>query len=70
MKKVSEVLKSKMFVLVFAFVSLVFGLLFVETSFTGNAISYSGSVVSYVSLVGIGLLVCFFIFIFYFVKKK
>ena len=55
---------------VFATIALIFGFLFINSNPTGNVIVNKQSPVSFVSIIGLLLLVCSTVLIAYSVKKK
>jgi len=55
---------------IFAAVSLAFGFWFLDSGFTGNAIINKQAPISFLSLIGLLLIVCSAVLISYSVKKK
>ena len=70
MGKISNILKGKRFTAGFAFFTLMWGFLFMEGSFTGNAIVNDDVLFNPVSFIGVCLVVCSFVLIVYSVRKK
>jgi len=70
MGKISDTLKGKKFTAGFAFLSFMVGLLFVEGSFSGNAVVSDDVFFNPISLIGSLLIICSVILIVYSLKKK
>jgi len=70
MRKIYEILKGKRFTAGLAFFSLMWGFLFMEGSFTGNAIVSEDVIFNPVSLIGACLVICSVVLVIYSVRKK
>jgi len=72
MKKQKNLWKKKITILVFTLIALIAGFIFLNKTFTGNAILNEGQAMNLgiISLIGISLIACSIIMGIYFVKNK